>query len=102
MASASLRATWILATSAPRWRPEAGLGPVVVVLVARMTRRLHSSLDECPAQILRSVLRDRTAEVFAAGLVDAQASPGHGARPAVDDAHDSSPSGTHEPARRVE
>ena len=36
--------------------PEAGLGPLVVVLVGRMIRRVHSSFDESPAQVLRSVL----------------------------------------------
>ena len=35
---------------------KAGLGPVVVVLVDRMTRHVHSGPDESPAQVLRPVL----------------------------------------------
>jgi hypothetical protein len=50
---------------------EAGLAPVVGRLVERMTPGMDCCLDERPAQVHRSILRDLTSAVRPPGLLDA-------------------------------
>ncbi len=52
------------------------LVPLVALPVAGVASRVGGGLDECPAQVLRSVLRERPADVAVARLVDPGAEPG--------------------------
>src|SRR6476659_9044848 len=55
---------------------QAGLGAPVALGIDRMPGGMHSGLDQRPAQILRSVLGQRAAVVFAPGLVDPRTQSG--------------------------